>query len=159
MHELYELKEQLMDELKEYRNKSKKTLDDILAIKALTSSIDHMCNIIMNAEEEEYSGRGSYNMGGGNYSRENRYSREGRGGNRYAYEGGQGGGQGGGSYARGRTGNVRRDSMGRYAREGGYSRADGMEDLVEDIRSMMQELPPNVQQDAQKFVQKLEQQM
>lgn len=157
MHELYELKEQLLDELKEYRSKQKKTMDDLMVIKYLTSSIDHLCNIIMNAEEEEYSGRGSYNMGGGNYSRENRYSREGRGGNRYAYEGGQGGGQSGGSYARGR--NARRDSMGRYAREGGYSRAGGIEDLVEDIQSMMQELPQPVQQEAQKFVQKLEQQM
>ena len=153
MHELYELKEQLLDELKEYRSKQKKTMDDLMVIKYLTSSIDHLCNIIMNAEEEEYSGRGSYNMGGGNYSRENRYSREGRGGNRYAYEGGQGGG----SYARGR--NARRDSMGRYARESGYSRTDGVEELVDDIRGMMQELPQGLQQEAQKFVQKLEQQM
>ena len=157
MHELIELKEQLVDELKEYRAKQKKSLDDLMVIKYLSSAADHLCNIIEKAEEEEYSGRGSYNMGGGNYSRENRYSREGRGGSRYAYEGGQGGGQGGGSYARGR--NARRDSMGRYAREGGYSRTGGMEDLVEDIHSMMQELPPNVQQEAQKFVQKLEQQM
>ena len=36
---------------------------------------------------------------------------------------------------------------------------EGMEELVEDIRSMMQELPQSVQQDAQKLVQKLEQQM
>lgn len=154
MHELYELKEQLMDELKEYRGKQKKNMDDITVIKYLTSSIDHLCNIIMAAEEEEYSSRGSYNMGGGS-----RYSREGgRGGNRYAYEGGQGGNYSReGSYARGR--NARRDSMGRYAREGGYSRADGLEDLVVEIQGMMQELPQNVQQEAQKFVQKLEQQM
>ena len=153
MHELYELKEQLMDELKEYRSKQKKSMDDITVIKYLTSSIDHLCNIIMAAEEEQYSGRGG--QGGGNYSRENRYSREGMGGSRYAYEGGRYSREG--SYARGR--NARRDSMGRYSREGGYSRADGMEDLVEDIRNMMQELPQGVQQDAQKFVQKLEQQM
>lgn len=163
MHELYELKEQLLDELKEYRSKQKKTMDDLMVIKYLTSSIDHLCNIIMNAEEEEYSGRGSYNMGGGNYSRENRYSREGRGGNRYSYEGGQGGGQGGGqsggSYARGRGRNARRDSMGRYSGEDGYSRTEGVEGLAEDIRGMMQDLPPNVQQDAQRFIQKLEQQM
>lgn len=147
MHELYELKEQLLDELKEYRSKQKKTIDDLMVIKYLTSSIDHLCNIIMAAEEEEYSGRGG--QGGGNYSRENRYSREGMGGgSRYSREG---------SYARGR--NARRDSMGRYAREGGYSRAGGIEDLVEDIQSMMQELPQNMQQEAQKFVQKLEQQM
>ena len=154
MHELYEIKEQLMDELKEYRNKQKKSIDDIMVIKYLTSSIDHLCNIIEKAEDEEYSMRGG--QGGGNYSRENRYSREGgSGGNRYAYEGGQGGSRN--SYARGR--NARRDSMGRYSREGGYSRTDGMDNLVEEIRSMMQELPQNVQQDAQRFVQKLEQEM
>ena len=114
MHEIYELKEQLMDELKEYRGKQKKSMDDITVIKYLTSSIDHLCNIIMAAEEEEYSSRGG--QGGGNYSRENRYSREGMGGgNRYSYEGGRYSREG--SYARGR--NARRDSMGRYSREGG----------------------------------------
>ena len=145
MHELYEIKEQLMDELKEYRNKPKKSMDDITVIKYLTSSIDHLCNIIMAAEEEEgYSERG-------NYSREG-YS---RGRNRYSYEGNQCNSRN--SFARGR--NARRDSMGRYSREGNYSRADGMDSLVDEIRSMMQDLPQNVQQDAQRFVQKLEQEM
>ena len=152
MHELYEIKEQLMDELKEYRNKQKKSMDDITVIKYLTSSIDHLCNIIMAAEEEGYSERG-----GGNYSREG-YSRNysrGNARNRYSYEGGQSGD--GSSYARGR--NARRDSMGRYSREGGYSRTEGMDSLVDEIRSMMQDLPQTVQQDAQRFVQKLEQEM
>lgn len=40
-----------------------------------------------------------------------------------------------------------------------YSRAEGMEDMIESIRGMMQELPEEVQRDAQRFVQKLEQQM
>lgn len=154
MHELYQLKEKLMKELNEYASQEM-SAGSLEVIDKLSHAIKNICKIIEAAEEEEYSGRGSYNMGGG-YSRENRYSREGRGGNRYAYEGGQGG-QGGGSYARGR--NARRDSMGRYAREGGYSRTDGMEELVEDIRGMMQELPQPLQQEAQKFVQKLEQQM
>ena len=141
MHDLYELKEQLMDELKEYRNKQKKSMDDITVIKYLTSSIDHICNIIEKAEEEEYSMRGgqggnSRNSYDGNY----RYSREGRGN----------------SYARGRSNYSRRDSMGRYSREGGYSRSDGVEELAESVREMMQDLPQNLQQEAQKFVQKLE---
>lgn len=50
------------------------------------------------------------------------------------------------SYARGRR-NVRRDSMGRY------STAD---DLVNTVRSMMSDLPPHLQTDAQRFIQKLE---
>ncbi|MBP5728769.1 MAG: hypothetical protein J6Y48_16985 [Clostridia bacterium] len=160
MHELYELKEKLMKELNEYASQEM-SAGSLEVIDKLTHAIKNICKIIEAAEEEEYSGRG---QGGGNYSRNYRYSREGMGGGRYAYEGGQGGGgsrysREGGSYARGRGGNARRDSMGRYSSEGGYSRADGLDGLVEDIRSMMQELPQGVQQDAQRFVQKLEQQM
>lgn len=67
-----------------------------------------------------------------------------------------------GSYARngrGRGSNARRDSMGRYSSERGYSRADEMEDMVESIRGMMGELPQDVQRDAQKLIQKMEQMM
>lgn len=146
MHELYELKEKLMKELEEYAQNGKFSKEDAESIKYIASAIDHICNIVERAEDEEYSQRGS----------------------RYSYEGGQGGGRGysrnyrysrEGSYARGRGRNAPRDSMGRYSREGGYSRADGVEEMVESIRGMMQELPQEVQQDAQRFVQKLEQQM
>ena len=158
MHELYELKEKLMKELNEYASEEM-SAGSLEVIDKLSHAIKNICKIIESAEDEEYSERGNYSREGysRNYSRERggRYSRE---GNRYAYEGGQGGETGGGnSYARGR--NARRDSMGRYSREGGYSRTDGMDSLVEEIRSMMQELPQNVQQDAQRFVQKLEQEM
>lgn len=160
MHEIMELKENLMKELGEYARTPKLSVEDVMVVKALSSAIDHMCNIIMAAEEEEgYSMRG---QGGGNrYSYEggqggNRYSREGRGGNRYSREGNY---YREGSYARGRRGNVKRDSMGRYSREDGYSRSDGMEELMDEIQGMMGELPPNLQQEAQKFVQKLEQEM
>ena len=80
-------------------------------------------------EDSEYSQRGGYSR---NYSYE-------RGGDR--------------SYARGRGQNARRDSMGRY------SRAEGVEELVTNVREMMQDLPPHLKQDAQRFVQKLEQEM
>ena len=165
MHEIMELKENLMGELGEYARSPKLSVEDVMVVKALSSAVDHLCNIVMAAEEEEgYSMRGgqggsrySYEGGqGGRYSREggqggSRYAREGRGGSRYSREGN--------SYARGRGGNVRRDSMGRYAREGGYSRADGMEDLMDEINAMMGELPQNLQQEAQKFVQKIEQEL
>ena len=151
MHELYELKEKLMKELNEYASEEM-SAGSLEVIDKLSHAIKNICKIIESAEDEEYSERGNYSRDGysRNYSRG--YSR-----NRYAYEGGQGGGNRGGSYARGRT--ARRDSMGRYSSEGGYSRTDGMDSLVEEIRSMMQELPQNVQQDAQRFVQKLEQEM
>lgn len=148
MHELYELKEKLMKELNEYASQEM-SAGSLEVIDKLSHAIKNICKIIESAEEEEgYSGR---------YSREGSsrdgYSRNySRNGGRYAYEGGQGG-----SYARGR--NARRDSMGRYSREGGYSRTDGMEGLVDEIKSMMQELPQGLQQEAQRFVQKLEQEM
>ena len=144
MHELYELKEKLMKELNQYASEEM-SAGSLEVIDKLSHAIKNICKIIESAEDEEYSG---------DYSRD--YSREySRNRNRYAYEGGQGGGRN--SYARGR--NARRDSMGRYSSEGGYSRTDGMDSLVEEIRSMMQELPQNVQQDAQRFIQKLEQEM
>ena len=144
MHELYDLKEKLMKELNQYASEEM-SAGSLEVIDKLSHAIKNICKIIESAEDEEYSG---------DYSRD--YSREySRNRNRYAYEGGQGGGRN--SYARGR--NARRDSMGRYSREGGYSRTDGMDGLVNEIRSMMQELPQNVQQDAQRFVQKLEQEM
>ena len=154
MHEIYELKENLMGELAEYARRPKLTAEDVMVIKALASAIDHMCNIVMDMEkEDEYSMRGGQG-----------------GGSRYSYEGGQGGtryyreGEGrysreGRSYARGRRGNVRRDSMGRYSMEGNNFRADGMENLVGEIQGMMGELPQNLQQEAQRFIQKLEQEM
>lgn len=77
MKELYELKEQLMDELKGYRSKQRKSMDDITAIKYLASAIDHICNIIDKADEGE---SGYYDPGyRGSYARdrEMRYSRNG----------------------------------------------------------------------------------
>jgi len=67
-----------------------------------------------------------------------------RGDGRYSY--------GGNRYAYARR-NTRRDSMGRY------SRTDGIEELANSVRGMMQELPQNLQTDAQRFIQKLEQEM
>lgn len=156
MHEIMELKENLMNELGEYARTPKLSVEDVMVVKALSSAIDHMCNIIMAAEEEE---EGMYYMRGGN-----RYSREGgQGGSRYSREGGENrysreGGSSRYNYSR-RRGNVRRDSMGRYSRDRGYYRAAGMEELVEEINKMMDDLPQNIQQDAEMFVQKIQQEM
>jgi hypothetical protein len=57
------------------------------------------------------------------------------------------------SYARGRGRNAKRDSIGRY------SGAEGAEELIDTVRGMMGDLPQNLQMDAQRFVQKLEQEM
>ena len=69
-----------------------------------------------------------------------------------------------GSYARGRGRNAKRDSMGRYSREGsyrdgsyrGYSRGDGKEEFMENLRSMMEEAPDEkTRQDIQRMIQQM----
>jgi len=113
MHKLYDVKEKLIREMEEYANKSNLSKDDVMSIKYLSSSIDHICNILEKADEEEYS-----NAMGNSY--EMSYARGGRGS----------------SYARG--GNVRRDSMGRYSRERGYSMED---DFRSELEELMREAP------------------
>lgn len=134
MHELMELKKKLIRELEEYSQNGKFSKEDVETIKYMASAVDHLCNILMD-EDGEYSNRGD-----GYSNRNDGMSRN--------Y----------GSYARGRGRNARRDSMGRYSNEG-YSRTDGVEELVENVRNMMQDLPQNLQMDAKRFIQKLEQEM
>ena len=75
----------------------------------------------------------------------------------------------GGSYARGRGRNARRDSMGRYSREGGsyrgssyrgngYSRDDGKQEYIENLRDMMEDAPDETtRQSIQRMIQQMEQ--
>lgn len=142
MHEIYELKEMLCKELEEYGRKGEISTGTLEVVDKLAHTVKNLGKII-EMGEEGYSGNYAYERGGS-------YERGGNRGGSYAYA------RGGG---RGRGQNARRDSMGRYSREGGYSRADEIEDMVESIRSMMSELPQDVQRDAHKFVEKLEQQM
>lgn len=129
MHELTELKKKLIRELEEYSQNGKFSKEDVETIKYMASAVDHLCNILMDGDGE-YSNRND----------------------------GMSRNYGGVSYARGRGRNARRDSMGRYSNEG-YSRTDGVEELVDNVRSMMQDLPQNLQMDAKRFIQKLEQEM
>lgn len=129
MHKIYELKEKLMNELEDYSQNGKYSKDDVEAIKYITSSIDHICNILERADEEEYS---------------------------FAMEGGRGGNRGGGSYAyaRGRGSNAKRDSRGRYSNEGGYSRND---EMMMRLREMMNDAPDETtRQEFKRFMNKLE---
>ena len=89
MHELYELKEKLCDELKEYGSKEM-TAGSLDVVDKLAHAIKNLDKII-----DKYDEGGSYE-GGGSYARD-------RGGRSYA--------RGGRSYAR------RRDAMGRYSRD------------------------------------------
>lgn len=106
MHELYELKEKLCDELKEYGGKdlSAGTLDVVDKLAHAVKNIDKIIEAYED-EGEGYSSRTYPDGMGGSYR-----SRDGRSMNRNGgfYR----------SYARGRM-NARRDSMGRYSGDDG----------------------------------------
>ena len=158
MHELYELKEKLCEELEKYGGQEL-TAGTLEVVDKLAHAIKNIDKIIEAKEEEEYSmDGGSYayarggnqggggNRGGGQSNRSYRgYARDG-----YAREGG-----GSYAYARGRGRNARRDSMGRYARDE-YSMADSQE-MVENLRMMMEEAPDErTKQEFQRFISKIE---
>ena len=137
MKELYEIKEKLCDELKEYGKKdmSAGSLD---VVDKLTHTIKNLDKIIETYEEEGYSG--SYNrMPNYDYA----MATDGR------------------SYARGR--NARRDSMGRYSNRNysnrDYSRGDGYsyhDGTVAELKEIMQEAPEEVKSDIQRVIRKME---
>lgn len=144
-----------IEELEKY-GQQELTAGSLEVIDKLAHAIKNLHKIIEAAEEEEYSmAGGSYayarggNQGGGNQGggRSNRSYR----GGMYAREGGSY------AYARGRGRNARRDSMGRYARnEGEYSMADS-EEMVQNLRELMEEAPDEMtKREFQKFIQKIE---
>ena len=120
MHKLYELKDKLIQELEDYSENGKYSKEDVEVIKYMASAVDHICNIMDRADEEEYS----MAMGGGSYEGNMMY------GGSYARGGNRGDGR---SYARGRGRNARRDSMGRYSR--------AAEDFKMELQEIMQEAP------------------
>ena len=135
MHEIYELKEALINELKEYGRKGEiKDIGALDIVDKLAHATKNLCKILDMAEDDGYSG---YDDGGG-----------------YNVDGGH-------SYA-GRKG-AKRNAMGRYSRNyrnyDNYSRNDDIGRMVDDVNGMMDDLPEDVRRDAQRFVQKLEQQM
>ena len=125
MNEIYELKEKLLKELEEYGRKGDLSTGSLEVIDKLSHSVKNLCKILEESDE--------------GYSNGMRYTdgmyRDGR------------------SYARGRTGNVRRDSMGRYSRNG-YS-YDG-EDMVDQLRDLMNDAPDHIKSDIQRLINKVE---
>ncbi len=65
MHKIEQLKEELLHELEDYAGRSK-TKDDVVCIKYLASACDHLCNVLAEVDEQEYSQRSrrSYESGG-----------------------------------------------------------------------------------------------
>lgn len=137
MHELYELKEMLCKELKEYGEKGEMSTGTLDVVDKLAHTIKNLDKIIEGYEEEEGYSSSSYpdGMGGSYRTYPRMYMR-------------------GGSYARGR--NAKRDSMGRYSSERGYSR-DGME-MADQLRDMMKDAPDeSVRRDIDRLLRKVEQ--
>lgn len=127
MHEMYELKEMLCDELNKITKKGELSAGSLDVIDKLTHSIKSIETIMA---MDEYSEEGGSYEGGS-------YARGGRGGNR-------GGGNRGRSNARGRS----RDSMGGYSggysnrgsyARGGYSRDEEMDNLKMGLQELMEE--------------------
>jgi len=116
MHELYELKEMLCKELKEYGKKDKLDMASLEIVDKLSESMWRICRIIdrLEMDEPEYRNR---------YSGNNSYMHM----PNMSYDGN--------SYAGGRGMNAKRDSMGRYS-----SRESGGDYRME-LQNMIQEAP------------------
>jgi len=132
MHELYELKEKLMSELKDYARKGEMNAVTLDVVDKLAHTIKNLCKIIDDYEYSEENRGGSYIDG--RQSFENMDGRQ-------SFRGGM-------SYARGRGRQARRDSMGRYSSGGG---------LVEELRELMEEAPDQrTKMEFQKLIDKME---
>lgn len=151
MHELYELKEKLMEELEKY-GQEELTAGSLEVVDKLSHAIKNLHKIIEKCEEEEYSmegggGQSSYGRGQSSYARGGRSNRS------YA----QGGRRGGQSNARGGQSSyarARRDSMGRYASEGGYSMND---EIIAELYEIMEDAPDEkTRKEFEKFIKKVE---
>lgn len=91
--------------------------------------------------------QGGGQQGGSGYRRGYRKGGEG---------GGQGSGQGGSGYRRGYRG---RDSMGRYTSRRGYRRRYGHDDMMQDIREMMQTADPQEREQLKQQLRQMTQEM
>jgi len=150
MHELYELKEKLMAELKEYGSQDEMTSSTLDVVDKLAHTIKNLCKII--DDMEGYSERGSYDMSmrGGAYDGSMRGSyRDGSYGDG-SFRGSYDSSMRGGSYARGRGRGARRDSRGRYASDNGM--------MLEELQELISDAPDDrTRQEIQKLVTRLEQ--
>lgn len=126
MHNIYKLKDMLIEELNEIGEKGEMSAGTLETVDKLAHSIKNLCKVIDECDEE-YSSRGG--MYGGSYE-----------------------GSHEGSYARGRGGRRRANQYGSYAR--GYSRAG--EDMISRIQELMDEAPnDSIRQDLQRLADKM----
>lgn len=150
---MHKLMEYICEEMEELEKKAGKDGKLSMAEMQYLDTLAHTKKNLLKAdemwEESEYSE--AMDGRGGSYARRS-YARGNRsnaydGGSYRSYED-----DGSMAMARGRRGNVRRDSMGRY------SRAEGAEMMVDELRELMQEAPDErTRMEFQKFIQKIEQ--
>lgn len=112
MQTYHDLKDMLCRELDEITRKGELTAGSLDTVDKLTHSIKSLETII--AMNEAQDGDSGYYPYIGGYR---------------SYEDGM----------RGRSGARRRDAMGRYSREGRYSHDDSREDMVANLREIMQD--------------------
>lgn len=118
---LYELKETLCRELEEYLAKGELSTGDLEPIYKITKSVKNLCEILM-MEEGGRGRKDGYSRDG--YGRSNDYSRD-------------------GEWSANMRGNYGRENS--YARtgqhyvRGHYSRDDGRQRMIEQVRRMMDE--------------------
>lgn len=130
MHELYQLKSMLMNELKEYGKRNELSAGSLETIDKLAHAVKNLCKVIDSMDESE--GGSSYRRG--------------------SYDGGSYDG-GGSSERRGRM-RAARDSRGRYMSDGYYEAQD---DAMKTLRELMDnEQDETNRQEIQKFMTKLE---
>ena len=128
MHKLYDLKDRLCEELDAFAERDM-NVANLDMIDKLAHATKNICKIIECKEEEEYSNRGMSTRG--SYG-----------------DGSYTDGSFEGSFARGRGRNARRDSMGRYSRD---------DEVIHEMRSMMNSLPANKRADMERLITKMEQ--
>ena len=153
------LKKKACNELEEYANKSKLSLQDWEAIHMLSDTVKNFNKNEMLEESDGYSeargGRGRSYMGGSSYDDDMMYSER-----------------------RGRGRNAKRDSMGRYSSEGGsyeggssyddyseerygnmgtrYSKDDAKDHFMRGLGSMMEDADPNEREILKDAMRKIE---
>ena len=127
MKELYELKENLCEELKKY-GKKELSAGSLDVVDKLSHTIKNLDKIIENYDDDEYS-NASMNYRGRSYR-----------GNGRSYDGM--------SNARGR----RRDSMGRYSNNYSYD-----DEMIAELQNLMEDAPDEkTRQEFKRFIQKIE---
>lgn len=141
MKALYDLREMLSEELEEIAGKKEMNAGDLETVHKLTDTIKNIDKICIMDEDGGYSQAGDWEARG-------RF-----GDNSYN--------EGGSSYR-----NQRRDSLGRYSRDGGYSqrrgrggysRAGGIDGMMEHLDAMMDEASSEKERDAiRRFKKQLE---